>query len=308
MSESASPALLPLTSLRTNKERNIFTFNNPKNLKYINDFIANSLREDVGDGDHTSIACIPAKVKGKARLLVKENGVIAGIELAKFIVKKVDRNLRIRQLIKDGSTVKPGDVAFTIEGSARSILKAERLILNCMQRMSGIATKTNKLVQLCKGTKAKVIDTRKTTPGLRFLEKWAVKIGGGSNHRFGLYDMILIKDNHIDFAGGIEKAIEAANKYQKKKKLKIEIEARNMTEVKQILTAGKVQRIMLDNFPISDLKRAVKLINRKYETEASGGITEKNIRNYALCGVDYISIGALTHSVKSLDLSLKSYA
>lgn len=288
------------------EESDILTFKSRPNLKYINALIANSLREDIGDGDHTSIACIPAKAKGKARLLVKESGIIAGIELAKFIIQKVDRTLRITQLIKDGSSVKPGDVAFTIAGSAQSILKAERLILNCMQRMSGIATKTNKLIQLCKGTNSKVIDTRKTTPGLRMLEKWAVKIGGGSNHRFGLYDMILIKDNHIDFAGSIEKAIEAANKYQKKKKLKIEIEARNMNELKQILAVGKVQRIMLDNFSLPDLKKAIKLINGEYETEASGGITEKNIRNYALCGVDYISIGALTHSVKSLDLSLKS--
>lgn len=307
MSEGPSPTLTPSFVGINFRERDIFTFKSLSNHKYIDALITNALREDVGDGDHTSIACIPEKAKGKARLLVKENGIIAGIELAEFIAQKVDKNLRIRKLIKDGASVKPGDVAFTIEGSARSILKAERLILNCMQRMSGIATKTNKLVQLCKGTSAKVIDTRKTTPGLRMLEKWAVKIGGGSNHRFGLYDMILIKDNHIDFAGSIEKAIEAANKYQKKKKLKIEIEARNINEVRQILAIGKVQRIMLDNFSISDLKAAVKLINRKYETEASGGITEKNIRNYALCGIDYISIGALTHSVKSLDLSLKSY-
>lgn len=279
----------------------------PSSITYLNSFIDNALREDVGDGDHTSLACIPATAKGKAKLLVKEKGIIAGVELAALIAKKVDHKLRITKLINDGSKVKPGDIAFTIAGSARSILKAERLILNFMQRMSGIATKTNALVQLCKGTKAKVIDTRKTTPGMRFIEKWAVRIGGGSNHRFGLYDMIMIKDNHIDYAGSIRKAIEAANNYQKKKKLKIEIEARNINELKQILAVGKVDRIMLDNFSIPDLKKALQLIKGKFETEASGGITEKNIRNYAKCGVDFISIGALTHSVKSLDLSLKSF-
>jgi nicotinate-nucleotide pyrophosphorylase (carboxylating) len=274
---------------------------------YLNSFIDNALREDIGDGDHTSLACIPAKAMGKAKLLVKEEGIIAGIELASLILNKVDPQLRFKQLIKDGEKVKPGHIAFTVEGSSQSILKAERLVLNCMQRMSGIATKTNKLVQLCNGTKAQVIDTRKTTPGIRFIEKWAVTIGGGSNHRFGLYDMILIKDNHIDYAGGIREAIDAANAYQKKKKLKIEIEARSIVELKQILAAGKIQRIMLDNFPINELKKAVKMIEGKYETEASGGITEKNIRTYASTGVDYISIGALTHSVKSLDLSLKAY-
>lgn len=299
--------LHPSFSGTNSKDRDIFTFNNLQDLNYFNSFIINFIREDVGDGDHTSIACIPAKAKGKARLIVKEDGIIAGIQLAKLIAKKVDPKLRIKQFIKDGSKVKHGNVAFTIEGSARSILKAERLILNCMQRMSGIATKTHTLVQLCKGTKAKVIDTRKTTPGMRFIEKWAVKMGGGSNHRFGLYDMILIKDNHIDYAGGIQQAIAAANSYQNKKSLKIEIEARSIDEVKQILSAGKVQRIMLDNFSIPNLKKALSLIDGKFETEASGGITEKNIRKYARCGVDYISIGALTHSVKSLDLSLKAF-
>jgi len=271
-------------------------------------FIADSLKEDVGDGDHTSLACVPTSAKGKAKLLVKQDGIIAGVELAKTIVKKVDASLHITQFKKDGDKIKKGDIVFTVEGKAQSILKAERLVLNCMQRMSGIATYTSHLAQLCKGTKAKAIDTRKTTPGLRALEKWAVKIGGGDNHRFGLYDMILIKDNHVDYSGGIKNAIIAANDYLKKKnkKLKIEIEARNLEEVKQILSVGKVDRILLDNFSIPDLKKAIKLISEKYETEASGGITEENIRSYAQCGVDYISIGALTHSVKSLDLSLKA--
>lgn len=271
-------------------------------------FISDSLKEDVGDGDHTSLACIPGSTKGKAQLLVKQEGIIAGVELGKIIIKKIDPSLQVKQLKKDGAKIKKGDVVFTVEGKVQSILKAERLVLNCMQRMSGIATHTNRLVQLCKGTNAKIVDTRKTTPGLRALEKWAVKIGGGGNHRFGLYDMILIKDNHIDYAGSIKKAIEAANTYleKKKKKLKIEIEARNLGEVKQILSIGKVHRIMLDNFSISNLKKAIGLIANKYETEASGGITETNIRAYAQSGVDYISIGALTHSVKSLDLSLKA--
>ncbi len=293
----------------------------------IGTFIKNAILEDVGDGDHTSIACIPARATGNARLLVKETGIIAGVELARQITKTIDSKLKITSLINDGARVNPGDIVFTLHGPARSILKAERLVLNCMQRMSGIATKTNSLVQLCKGTKAKVIDTRKTTPGMRFLEKWAVTIGGGHNHRFGLYDMLLIKDNHIDYAEGISNAIASANLYKKKnprlQKLKVEIEARNLVEVKQILsvckTPGKItdrktgktkvgiNRIMLDNFSIPDLKKAVHEIAGQYETEASGGITEKNIRKYADCGVDFISVGALTHSVKSLDLSLKAY-
>ncbi len=276
----------------------------------LDSFINNALAEDIGEGDHTSLACIPTKAIGSAQLLVKEKGIAAGVELASLIAKKTDPKLRLRLLIKDGARIKPGDVIFTLHGPTRSILKAERLILNCMQRMSGIATKTDQLLQLCKGTNVKVMDTRKTTPGIRFLEKWAVKIGGGNNHRFGLYDMILIKDNHIDYAGGISPAIEAAINYRKKHRkysgLKIEIEARNLAEVKQIMTIGNIDRIMLDNFSISDIKKAVRLIKGKYETEASGGITEKNIRNYARCGVDYISIGALTHSIKSLDLSLKA--
>ena len=274
----------------------------------IQHFISTALAEDMGDGDHTSLACIPASAKGKAQLLVKDNGTIAGVDLAIEIFKTVDKSLKVNIFIKDGSPVKTGDVVLTVEGKSQSILLAERLVLNCMQRMSGIATKTNQLVKLCKGTKAKVIDTRKTSPNLRGLEKWAVVIGGGANHRIGLYDMILIKDNHVDYAGGIKHAIDAANSYlkTKNKKLKIEIEARTIDEVKQILAVGNVHRIMLDNFTISDIKKAVKLINGTYETEASGGITEETISSYAKCGVDFISVGALTHSIKSLDLSLKA--
>jgi nicotinate-nucleotide pyrophosphorylase (carboxylating) len=274
----------------------------------IQQFISQALAEDTGDGDHTSLACIPGTAKGKAKLIVKENGIIAGVELAKLIFSHVDPALNLKILIKDGTRVAKGDIVLTVRGSSQSILLAERLVLNCMQRMSGIATYTARLVALCKGTKAKVIDTRKTTPTLRGLEKWAVVIGGGSNHRIGLYDMILIKDNHIDYAGGIRQAIEAANDYLKgrKKKLKIEIETRDLDEVQQVLAVGKVQRIMLDNFSYSDIKKALLLIKGRYETEASGGITERNIAKFAACGVDYISVGALTHSVKSLDLSLKA--
>ena len=282
----------------------------PEKLYHFNiqQFISDALKEDMGDGDHTSLACIPASAQGKAQLLVKENGVLAGVQLAVEIFKKVDKLLKVKVFINDGKQIKIGDVVLIVEGKAQSILLAERLVLNCMQRMSGIATKTNYLVQLCKGTKAKVIDTRKTSPNLRGLEKWAVVIGGGANHRIGLYDMILIKDNHIDYAGGINEAIEAANKYlkSKKKKLKIEIEARNLEEVKQILEIGSVDRIMLDNFSTDNIKKAVKLIKGKYETEASGGITELTINSYAKCGVDFISVGALTHNIKSLDLSLKA--
>lgn len=274
----------------------------------IQKFIISALAEDAGDGDHTSLACIPNSAKGKAHLLVKENGILAGADLALKIFKLVDKSLKVKVFIKDGSKIKVGDIVLTVEGKSQSILLAERLVLNCMQRMSGIATKTNQLVQLCKGTKAKVIDTRKTSPNLRGLEKWAVVLGGGANHRIGLYDMILIKDNHIDYAGGIKQAIDASKKYlkAKNKKLKIEVEARNLKEVKEILSIGGINRIMLDNFSIPDLNKAVKLIAGKYETEASGGITEKNIRTYAKCGVDFISVGALTHHIKSLDLSLKA--
>ncbi len=282
----------------------------PERLYHFNiqQFITTALAEDKGDGDHTSLACVASKAKGKARLLVKENGVLAGVELALEIFKIVDKTLKVKVFIKDGSKIKTGDIVLTVDGKSQSILLAERLVLNCMQRMSGIATKTNQMVQLCKGTKAKVIDTRKTTPTIRGLEKWAVLIGGGANHRIGLYDMILIKDNHVDYAGGIKQAIESANNYlkSKKKKLKIEIEARSLDEVKQILSIGNVHRIMLDNFSIADTKKAVKLINGKYQTESSGGITELTINSYAKCGVDFISVGALTHNIKSLDLSLKA--
>jgi nicotinate-nucleotide pyrophosphorylase (carboxylating) len=271
-------------------------------------FVQNALQEDVGDGDHSALATIPATKKGKCHLLVKENGIIAGVEAARQIFKIVDPKFKFIQYIKDGDNVKVGDIAFIVEGNTRTLLTLERLVLNIMQRMSAIATKTYHLQNLCKGTKAKVIDTRKTTPGFRFFEKWAVVIGGGANHRFGLYDMIMIKDNHIDFAGGILEAIDATHAYLKKtkKKLAIEVETRTLKDVKVILGKGGFQRIMLDNYTISDTKKAVALIAGKYEVESSGGITEKTIADYAKCGVDYISVGALTHHVKSMDLSLKA--
>jgi nicotinate-nucleotide pyrophosphorylase (carboxylating) len=271
-------------------------------------FVKQAFAEDVGDGDHTTLATLTKKQNGSMQLLVKEDGILAGVEAARFIFKKVNPKIKFTEKIKDGSLVKKGDVAFTISGPTYQLLTAERLILNIMQRMSGIATKTHQLQTLCKGTRTKVIDTRKTTPLFRFFEKWAVVIGGGANHRYALYDMILIKDNHIDFAGGITEAIDAANLYLKKNKLKlaIEIECRSINDVKKVLAHGKVNRIMLDNFTSALVKQAVTLIKGKYETEASGGITEKTIRNYALAGVDFISVGALTHHVKSLDLSLKA--
>jgi nicotinate-nucleotide pyrophosphorylase (carboxylating) len=274
----------------------------------IDQFISNVIREDVGDGDHTSMACIPLKSRGRMHLLVKENGLIAGVQAAALILKRIDPSCKLTVLIKDGTKVKKGDIIFIIEGNTQKLLTAERLVLNIMQRMSGIATKTNAIQNLCLGTKAKVMDTRKTTPGFRFFEKWAVFIGGGANHRYGLYDMILIKDNHIDFAGGIVNAIDAANTYIKKKKknLAIEVETRNLKDVKLVLSRGGVQRIMLDNFTPAETAQAIKLIRGKFQVESSGGITEKNIRKYADCGVDFISIGALTHHVKSLDLSLKA--
>ena len=274
----------------------------------LNEFIERALHEDVKDGDHTSLACIPADAMGKAHLLVKENGILAGMDLAALIFQKVDERIVMNPLLKDGDPIAIGDIAFTIEGPANSLLTAERLVLNCMQRMSGIATKTHEINKLIEGTKAKVLDTRKTTPGVRLLEKWAVKIGGGTNHRFGLYDMMMIKDNHIDFAGGIKQAIEKAVSYQESKglSLKIEVEARDLKEVEEILAVGQIHRIMLDNFSYKDTRIAVEMIDGKYETEASGGITEKTIRAHAECGVDFISVGALTHSVSSLDLSLKA--
>jgi nicotinate-nucleotide pyrophosphorylase (carboxylating) len=271
-------------------------------------FVQNALQEDVGDGDHSALATIPANKKGKCHLLVKENGILAGVEAAKEIFKIIDPKFKITTFINDGTAVKVGDIAFIVEGSSQKLLTAERLVLNVMQRMSGIATKTNHLQQLCKGTKTKVIDTRKTTPGFRFFEKWAVVIGGGSNHRFGLYDMIMLKDNHIDFAGGIIEALDATHTYLKKtkKKLPIEVETRTLNDVKLILNKGGFQRIMLDNYSIADTKKAVALIGNKFEIESSGGITEKTITSYAKCGVDFISVGALTHHVKSMDLSLKA--
>lgn len=276
--------------------------------EYVDQFIINALNEDVGDGDHTSLATIPADTIGKAKLLVKDNGVLAGVELAAEIFRIVDADLKMTTYIKDGAEIKYGDIAFEVEGNAQSILKAERLVLNCMQHMSGIATKTNEIVDILKGYNTQILDTRKTTPGLRYLEKWAVRIGGGVNHRFGLYDMILIKDNHVDYAGGISEAIEGARNYlaANNKKLAIEIEVRNIEELKEVVHTGGVNRILLDNFNFSDLRAAVNMIEGRFITEASGGITIDNVREYAACGVDYISVGALTHSVKSLDLSLKA--
>ena len=274
----------------------------------LNTFIEFALKEDIRDGDHTSLACIPSTAIGKAQLLIKDNGILAGMEVAEAIFKKVNPEIQFFPLMKDGEKMAIGDVAFIVEGPSGSLLTAERLVLNCMQRMSGIATKTYQIVKLLEGTKAQVLDTRKTTPGIRLVEKWAVKIGGGTNHRFGLYDMMMIKDNHIDFAGSIEAAIEKAISYQKKKGLDIpiEVEARNLDEVEEIMNVGKVQRIMLDNFSYADTRTAVERIGDSFETEASGGITEETIREHALCGVNYISVGALTHSVNSLDLSLKA--
>jgi nicotinate-nucleotide pyrophosphorylase (carboxylating) len=271
-------------------------------------FIREAFKEDVGEGDHTALATIPASHKGKMELRVKENGIIAGIKAAELIFKFVDKKIKFKVVLKDGQKVENGQVAFTVEGNTRKLLTAERLVLNVMQRMSAIATKTNYLQSLCAGTKTKVIDTRKTTPGFRFFEKWAVVIGGGANHRYGLFDMILIKDNHIDFCGGIEKAIDSTNDYLKKnkKKLRIEVETRNLEDVKKVLLHGGIHRIMLDNFSTEETARAVKYINGKFEVESSGGITEANISEYAKSGVDFISVGALTHHVKSLDLSLKT--
>ncbi|WP_142604485.1 carboxylating nicotinate-nucleotide diphosphorylase [Solitalea koreensis] len=273
-------------------------------------FITESLIEDVGDGDHTSLSCIPAGTTGAARLLIKEHGILAGVDVAIEIFKQVDPDLHVEVLVHDGTLVKVGDVALIVRGNVHSILKAERLVLNTMQRMSGIATVTRQIVDLISGTKAKVLDTRKTTPGIRFLEKYAVKVGGGVNHRIGLYDMILIKDNHVDYAGGIQQAIKNAHTYleQTGKNLQIEIETRSLDEVQQALATGGIDRIMLDNFSYEKLREAVNLINGKYPTEASGGITLDNVLEYAKCGVDYISMGALTHSVKSLDMSLKAIA
>ena len=267
-----------------------------------------SFAEDIGDGDHTTLCCIPESAIGKSHLLIKEDGILAGVEVAKRVFARFDPTLKVEVLINDGSRVKKGDIAMIVSGKVRSLLQTERLMLNIMQRMSGIATTTNKYVELLKGTKTHVLDTRKTTPGMRMLEKQAVKIGGGVNHRIGLFDMILLKDNHVDFAGGIKNAIDRCHAYLKEKSLdlKIEIEVRNLDELQQVLDCGGVDRIMLDNFSVENTKKAVEMIAGKYETESSGGITFDTIRSYAECGVDFVSVGALTHSVKCLDMSFKA--
>lgn len=274
----------------------------------IDEIIQNALREDIGDGDHSSLSCVPENATGVAKLLVKADGIIAGVELAKRIFKIYDPSLKVETFINDGERVKYGDIAFEVHGSSRSILSTERLVLNFMQRMSGIATQTNDIVKLIEGTHVKLLDTRKTTPGVRYMEKWAVRIGGGQNHRFALYDMIMLKDNHVDYAGGVRPAIERANEYLKStgKELKIEIEVRNEEELAEAIEVGNVDRIMLDNFTPERIVAALKTIPDSFEVEASGGITIDTIRSFAETGVDYISVGALTHSFESLDMSLKA--
>ena len=277
--------------------------------RVLSDFISRCLKEDIGDGDHSSLACIPGEASGKARLLVKEQGLLSGSAVAGEVFRFVDSDLKFEPFISDGSKILPGDIVFHVYGRIQSILKSERLVLNIMQRMSGIATSTGMYIERIKGLKTKVLDTRKTTPGMRFLEKEAVRTGGGWNHRMGLYDMIMLKDNHIDYAGGIENAIRKTRGYltRTRKNLRVEIEARNLDDVRKILDIGGVDRIMLDNFNLSDTMKAVKLIRGRFETESSGGITLETIRAYAECGVDYISAGALTHHIKSLDMSLKVF-
>lgn len=267
-----------------------------------------SFAEDIGDGDHTTLCCIPEDAMGKSHLLIKEDGILAGVEVAKKVFARFDDTMKVEVLIQDGAHVKKGDIAMVVTGKVRSLLQTERLMLNIMQRMSGIATMTNKYVEKLKGSKTHVLDTRKTTPGMRMLEKQAVKIGGGMNHRIGLFDMILLKDNHVDFAGGITNAIDRCHKYLEEKglKLKIEIEVRNFDELQQVIDHGGVDRIMLDNFSVADTRKAVEIIAGRFETESSGGITFDTIRQYAECGVDFISVGALTHSVKGLDMSFKA--
>ena len=274
----------------------------------VDDLIKIAIAEDLGDGDHTSLSTIPADAQGKAKLIIKQDGILAGIDVALEIFKIIDKDLKVELFLKDGTEVKKGDIAFTVSGRVISILQAERLVLNFMQRLSGVATQTHIYAAKIADLKTKVLDTRKTTPGMRLLEKEAVKIGGGCNHRIGLFDMILIKDNHVDFAGGIKNAILAAQNYckAKDKNLDIEIETRNFDEIRQVLEIGGVRRIMLDNFNVEDTKKAVELINGRFETESSGGITLDNLRDYALAGVDFISVGALTHQIKSLDMSLKA--
>lgn len=277
-------------------------------MKSADELITLAFAEDIGDGDHTTLCCIPSTEMGKSRLIIKESGVLAGVEMAQRIFKHFDPDMRMDIFICDGAEVKKGDIAFTVEGRVQSLLQTERLVLNVMQRMSGIATTTRRYVKALEGTKTRVLDTRKTTPGMRMLEKEAVRIGGGVNHRIGLFDMILLKDNHVDFAGGIEQAITRAQSYlkEKRKKLKIEIEVRNFKELDEVMKVGGVDRIMLDNFSPSDTREAVRRIGGRYETESSGGITFDTLRDYAECGVDYISVGALTHSIQSLDMSLKA--
>ena len=274
----------------------------------IDQLIALSFAEDIGDGDHTTLSCIPDTAMGKSRLIIKEEGIIAGVEMAREIFHRFDPGMKMEVYINDGAHVKPGDVAFVVEGRVQSLLQTERLMLNVMQRMSGIATITNEYVKLLEGTKCRVLDTRKTTPGMRLMEKDAVRIGGGCNHRIGLFDMILLKDNHIDFAGGIPQAVSRAQEYckAKGKNLKIEVEVRNFDELNQVLALEGVDRVMLDNFSVENTRKAVEIVNGKVEVESSGGITFDTIRSYAECGVDYVSVGALTHSVKSLDMSFKA--
>ncbi len=277
-------------------------------IRILREFILRSVGEDLGDGDHTSLACIPWDATGKAELLIKEEGIMAGINIAKEVFTTIDSDLKCLISIEDGSRIKPGDIALSVQGRQQSILKSERLVLNIMQRMSGIATSTRQYVDRLSGLKTKILDTRKTTPGIRFLEKEAVRIGGGLNHRMGLFDMIMLKDNHIFYAGGVEKAIQKTNEYLRRnnRKLKIEIEACNLEDVRRIIATGGINRIMLDNFNLEDTRSAVKLIDGRYETESSGGITLETVRAYAECGVDFISVGALTHHLKSLDISLNA--
>jgi nicotinate-nucleotide pyrophosphorylase (carboxylating) len=275
----------------------------------LNLFIERALQEDVGNGDHSSLGAIPASTMGQAQLLIKESGIIAGLELAKRIFNYYDSNLEVQLIKEDGQTVEIGEIGLTVKGSATSILTTERLVLNCMQRMSGIATKTHRLTQMISHTKARLMDTRKTTPNFRMMEKWAVVLGGGINHRFALYDMVMLKDNHIDFAGGIRNAVEAVKSYltSQNLNLKIEVETRNLKEVEEVLAVGGIDFIMLDNMDYETMREAVRIVNGKYPLEASGGITEETLQSVAECGVDFISVGALTHQVKSLDISLKAY-
>ncbi len=278
------------------------------NNNYLDRFIFTAIAEDLGDGDHTSLACIPSDAEGKAQLIIKEKGILAGIEIAFRIFKKVDPVLEVNLLLKDGAEVNPGEIALIAGGRILSILQAERLVLNIVQRMSGIATATRRYVSAVKGLHTKILDTRKTTPGMRFLEKMAVRTGGGENHRWGLYDMILIKDNHIDFAGSIETAIRRVTVYltEKQMRLPVVVEARSLADVREIIRVGNIDRILLDNFKVGETREAVGIIGGRYKTESSGGITLENIRDYAVCGVDYISVGALTHQISSLDMSLKA--